>query len=134
MPLLGPFGLLFFVGLALFFAGNAVVWSLLGRYGGLDRSRTLFVVFDPDSPMKAPSARTDRRRFRFGVYTVGFGLLTFYTALSVGDARELRVCVDQCHRAGYAGGRFGPSTKPGSPTPAPRACFCVTPAGSVELP
>ncbi len=133
MPMLGPLGILFFAGLALVGAGNWLAFRALARHDGLRRERMLFVVFDPESPMKQPGARADRRRFRVGVYLIAIGIVTFYTALTTGDDRELRVCVDRCHRAGYIGGRFGES-EARAPSGRPlRGCFCVGPAGSVEL-
>jgi hypothetical protein len=134
MPLLGPLGIFFFAGLALVAAGNWLAFRALARHDGLRRERVLFVVLDPESPLKRPEARRDRFRFRLGVYLVGFGLVTFYTALSTGDERERQVCSDRCHRAGYLGGRFGPSATEFDGAGRPRrACFCVGPAGSVEL-
>lgn len=133
MPLLGPLGILFFAGLALIGVGNWLFFRTLARHDGLRRDRMLFVIFDPESPMKRPEARRDRLKFGLGAYLIGFGLVTFYTALSTGDERELYVCVDRCHRAGYVGGRFGPSEAK-APSGRPlRACYCVGPAGSVEL-
>jgi hypothetical protein len=133
MPLLGPLGILFFVGLALCGVGNLLAFRAIARHDGLRRERMLFVIFDPESPMQRPEARADRRKFRLGVFLIGFGLVTFYTALSTGDERELRVCVDRCHRAGYVGGRFGESGEPSPSGRRLRACYCVGPAGSVEL-
>lgn len=133
MPLLGPLGILFFFGLALVGLGNWLFFTALARHDGLRRERVLFVVFDPDSPMKRPEAKADRIRLRVGAYLIGFGLVTFYTAMSTGDQRELMVCSDRCHRAGYLGGRFGLSETMGPSGRPLRACFCVGPAGSVEL-
>jgi hypothetical protein len=134
MPLLGPLGILFFAGLAFVALGNYFAFTALARHDGLRRDRLLFVVLDPESPMKQPAARRDRQKFRVGVYLIGFGLVTFYTALSTGDERERAVCSDRCHRAGYLGGRFGPSATNVGPSGGPaRACYCVTPTGSVEL-
>jgi hypothetical protein len=133
MPLLGPLGILFFAGLALCGVGNLLAFRAIARHDGLRRERMLFVIFDPESPMQRPEARADRRKFRLGVFLIGIGLVTFYTALSTGDERELRVCVDRCHRAGYVGGRFGEAGER-APSGRPlRACYCVGPAGSVEL-
>ena len=146
MELTGPAGILFWVGLLMFGIGNALAWTMISKYGGLDRTKTLFVVFDDESPMKAPSAKADRWRFRVGVYLIGFGLVTFYTGMSTGELRELQVCRRECQKAGYWGGAFAPSQQASSassvPTPAlgpygpspNRACWCASPQGSVELP
>ena len=75
MTLLGPFGLLFAAGAAMYAAGFWLVYKMLGRHGGLDRSRTLSVVFGEDSPMKRPEARGDRMRFRAGVFLMAFGVI-----------------------------------------------------------
>ncbi|MCC6647824.1 MAG: hypothetical protein IT374_19935 [Polyangiaceae bacterium] len=134
MELLGPFGLLFWVGLAVWVLAGAAIFVLLGRYGGLDRSRTLSVVFDDDSPMKAPGARRDRVMFRVAVFAGGFGLMTLFTGLSVGDARDLRVCTQRCQLRGYPKGKFAPSAVDKGPDGKPaRGCFCVGPMGTEEL-
>lgn len=134
LELLGPFGILFFVGLAMFFGGAGTMFVILGRYGGLDRSRTLSVVFDDDSTMKKPGARGDRIKFRIGVFVAAFGMMTLFTGLSVGDARELRVCDRRCMLKGLGRGAFAPSgvdkDAKGKPL---RGCFCVSAAGSTEL-
>lgn len=134
MELLGPFGILFWVGLAVWVAASAALFVVLGKHGGLDRSRTLSVVFDDDSPMKAPGARRDRWVFRVSLFVGGFGLMTLFTGLSVGDARDLRVCTQRCQQKGYFVGRFAPSEVDKTPSGKPvRGCFCVGPAGSQEL-
>lgn len=134
MELLGPFGVLFWVGLAVWGAAGAALFVILGKYGGLDRSKTLSVVFDEDSPMKAPGARRDRLIFRASLFIGGFGLMTLFTGLSVGDARDLRVCTQRCQQKGFAVGRFAPSEVDKTPSGKPvRGCFCVGPAGSQEL-
>ena len=133
MPLTGPFGILFWVAVVQLAIGNWLVFTMLSKHGGLDRTKTLFVVFDPDSPMKADAAKSDRWRFRIGVYMVGFGLMTFYTALSTGDQRELQICQTACRREGYGGGQFAPSQKQAPGAQPQRACWCIGPAGSIEL-
>ncbi len=134
MALLGPLGILFWVGLALFAAGHMLFWPVLAKYGGLERTKTLFVVFDNDSPMNAPDAKPDRWRFRIGVYLIGFGLVTFYSGLSTGEAQELRVCRNACIRQSLWGGYFAPSLTEKTPAGKPlRACWCIGPVGSVEL-
>lgn len=134
LELLGPFGILFFAGLALWALGFLIVWRMLAKHGGLDRQKTLHVVFDDDSPMKAPEAKGDRMTFRIGVFMGAIGLMTLFTGISVGDARELRVCVQKCQLAGYVGGKFAPSAIDKDPSGKPRrGCFCTTPTGSIEL-
>jgi hypothetical protein len=134
MPLLGAFGWFFFAGLAMFALGHLLFWTTLARHDGLDRSRTMHVVFDDDSPMKRPENRRDRLLFRAGVFLIAMGLMTFFTALSVGDERELRLCTQKCHERGQ-NGRFAPSgtvrDAAGQPV---RACWCVSATGSTELP
>jgi hypothetical protein len=136
MELLGIGGILFWLGLLMFSGGFALVWVALARHDGLDRSRTLHVIFDEDSPMRRPEHRRDRAIFRVGIFVAGFGAVNVFTAVSMGDARERAVCNRTCQREGYLGGRFAPSTSEkvqGTNQPQ-RACWCVGPAGSVELP
>jgi hypothetical protein len=135
MPLLGAFGWFFFVGAAMFVLGHLLFWTTLARHDGLDRSRTLHIVFDDDSPMKRPENWRDRLIFRASVFLIAMGMMTFFTALSVGDERERRLCTQKCHERGQNGGRFAPSAtvKDASGQPV-RACWCVSPAGSTELP
>lgn len=136
MDLLGVGGILFWLGLLMFFGGFRLVWTRLERHGGLDRTQTLHVVFDEDSPMKRPEHARDRNIFRAGIFLAGFGLMNVFTAVTVGEQHELAVCGQNCRRQGHWGGRFAPSTRdriPGTDTPQ-RACWCVGPAGSVELP
>ncbi len=135
MELLGPFGVLFWVGLVVWLGAGAALFVVIGKYGGLDRTKTLSVVFDEDSPMKAPGARRDRWIFRVSVFVGGFGLMTLFTGLSVGDARDLRVCTQRCQQAGYLRGKFAPSEVDKLPSGKPmRGCFCVGPDGTRELP
>ncbi len=134
MALLGPFGILFFVGLAMFFGGAVVVFSMLGRYGGLERTKTLDVVFAEESAMRRPEARADRVKFRAGVFVAGFGLMTLFTALTVGEASELRVCNRRCLQKGLGRGVFAPSAVDKDAHGRPlRGCWCVSPRGSSEL-
>ncbi len=134
MPLLGAFGWFFFVGFGMFVLGHLLFWSAIARHNGLDRSRTLHVIFDEDSPMKRPEHRRDRLVFRAGVFLIAMGMMTLFTALSVGDERELRLCSQKCHERGE-NGRFAPSAvvKDGAGHPV-RACWCVSATGSTELP
>lgn len=135
MELLGLGGLLFWAGVLMFWAGLGLVWTRVKRHGGLDRTRTLHVVFDDDSPMKRPEHRRDRWLFRLGAFLAVFGMMTIYTSTSVGDERDRRVCVETCRRLGHATGRFAPSGLQRRPDGTPeRGCYCVGPAGSVELP
>jgi len=136
MDLLGFGGGLFFGGIALFWAGLGLVWTRLARYDGLDKTKTLHVVFDADSPMKRPENRRDRMLFRAGVFVAGFGAMTIFTGITTGDQRELGVCVQACRREGFYGGHFAPSgieKRPGTDLPL-RGCWCVGAAGSAELP
>lgn len=136
MELLGIGGILFWTGLLMCTGGFSLVWMTLARHHGLERSRTLQVIFDEDSPMKRPEHRRDRMLFRVGVFVAGFGVMNVFTALSLGEDRERAVCNRTCQRQGYLGGRFAPSTSEKDPkTHRPqRACWCVGPAGSLELP
>ena len=134
MPLLGFFGILFWAGIAMWIAGFIVVYRLLAKHGGLDRGRTLDVVFGEDSPMKRPEAGHDRMFFRIGVFVMGFGLMTLFSGISVGEERELRVCVMACRHRGFMTGRFAPSEVDRDASGKPlRGCFCVSPTGSAEL-
>lgn len=136
MDLLGFGGGLFLLGIAMFWAGLGLVWWQLGRHGGLDKTRTLHVMFDDSSPMRRPENRRDRTLFRAGVFLAGLGMVTIYTGVSTGDQRELAVCNQACRRDGYWGGRFAPSAteRQGNSNRPQRACWCVGPAGSVEIP
>lgn len=136
MELLGVGGILFWLGLLMFFGGFRLVWVSLKRHGGLEREQTLHVAFDDDSPMRRPEHRRDRLLFRGGVFVAAFGVVNVFTAVTVGDPRERMVCGRLCQERGYWGGRFAPSTTEkiqGTDLPQ-RACWCVGPAGSVELP
>jgi hypothetical protein len=134
MPLEGPLGVLFLSGLALLGAGFALIWTSLGKHGGLSKARTVAVLFDEDSPMRQPSARGDRRRLRAGVFLMGFGVMNVFAAFTVGEPRERGLCVRACHKEGYRGGSFAPSTKEFGPDGKPmRGCFCAGPAGSIEI-
>lgn len=134
MPLEGPFGLFALSGLAFLVLGVGLVWSSLGKHGGLSRSEMLRVVFDDDSPMKRPEARGDRIKLRAGAFIVGFGLMNLLAAMTMGEQHELSVCVKMCRQEGHWGGKFGPSQREfdekGNPL---RGCFCTTPTGSIEL-
>jgi hypothetical protein len=132
MPLLGPFGILFFGGIALCVIGGGLAYRMMKRHGGFDRA-ALAAVFADDSPMRRNPA--DRRAFRLGVFLFFFGVMTVFSGVSVGDARELRVCVDECHRQGYSTGKFGPSERDRNKASGEtvRGCWCVGPAGSVEV-
>ena len=135
MDLLGIGGGFFWAGLAMCGGGFALAWSRLARHGGLDRSRTLHVIFDDSSPLKRPESRSDHRLFLVGVFGAALGTVTVFTGITTGDARELGVCAQACRQAGFAVGRFGPSTVERTPQGNPqRACWCVGPAGSQELP
>ena len=126
------FGALFWAGFALIAIGGALVGTVLSRHGGLDRTRTLSVVFSDTSPMRTVPG--DRLRFRVGVFLIGFGMINLFSALSVGEGRELRVCGDLCRLSGHGAGHFAPSDseKDGVGQPL-RACWCATPTGSIEL-
>jgi hypothetical protein len=136
MDLLGVGGVLFWLGIVMFLGGVRLAWKMLERHGGLDRSRTLQVAFDDDSPMKKPGAGRDRPLFLGGVFLAGFGLINLFTGVTTGTEREQAVCGRSCRQKGYWGGRFAPSATEKVPeTGQPqRACWCVGPAGSVELP
>lgn len=135
MDLWGPLGLLFLIGIAQYGAGFALAWVMLGRHGGLDRSKTLFVAFDEESPMKRPEHAGDRRVFRVGIFLMAFGCFTIFSGLSGGDRRELAVCAKACVREGFKAGAFAPSQSEKDAAGKPiRACWCLGPAGSVELP
>src|SRR4051812_5722717 len=98
MPLTGPLGILFWVAVVQLAIGNWMVFTRLARHGGLERTKTLSVVFDEDSPLKTSPG--DYRIFTLGVFMIGFGLVTFYTALSTGDQRELYLCQTACRKEG----------------------------------
>lgn len=135
MELLGVGGILFWAGLVMFAAGQACVWTRVAKYGGLDKMKTLSVVFDEESPMKRPENRGDRMIFRAGVFLVAFGLMTTFSGVTAGDQRALVVCANACRREGFQGGRFAPSGSEKDPSGRPlRACWCVGAAGSSELP
>jgi hypothetical protein len=134
MPLLGPLGILFWAGLAIFGAGHALFWPVLAKYGGIERTKMLSVIFDEDSPMRRPENRPDRMRFRVSVFLIGIGLMTFYTSLSVGEGRELRVCQRKCLAEGHFGGYFAPSEHAKAMGRVERGCYCKTnEGGTVEL-
>lgn len=134
MDLLGIGGGLFWGGIAMVGGGIALAWSRLKRHGGLERTRTLHVIFDDDSPMKQPPHQGDGRLFLAGVFGAGFGLVTVFTGVTTDDIRELGVCVQACRREGYPAGQFAPSAVASAPGGgAERACWCVSPAGSHEL-
>ena len=134
MQLLGPLGILFWVGLAIFAVGHGLFWPVLAKHGGLAREKMLSVIFDEDSPMRKPEARADRLRFRIAVFLIGIGLMTFYTSLSVGPDRELRVCQQRCLTAGHFGGFFAPSELAKQRGRDERGCFCKTQdGGTTEL-
>lgn len=126
------FGALFWAGFALIAIGGTLVGMILSRHGGLERARTLSVVFSDDSPMRAVPG--DRTKFRVGVFVIGFGMINVFSALSVGEGREQRVCGDLCRLSGHGSGRFAPSEIDKDAAGAPlRACWCATPTGSIEL-
>ena len=131
MSLLGPLGILFWVGLAIFAVGHALFWPVLAKHGGLARETMLSVIFDEGSSMRRPEHRGDRVRFRVAVFLIGIGLMTFYTSLSVGDDRELRVCRQRCLSDGYFAGHFAASDRAKSLGRTERGCFCKTAAGAV---
>lgn len=134
MSLLGPLGILFWLGLAIFGAGHALFWPVLAKHGGLERTKMLSVIFDEDSPMRRPEHRSDRIRFRVAVFLIGIGLMTFYTSLSVGEGRELRVCQQKCLAEGHFGGYFAPSELAKAKGRRERGCYCKTAeGGTVEL-
>lgn len=135
MELLGIGGILFWLGLLMFFAGSWLIWGRLARHGGLDRTQTLHIIFDEDSPMKHPANRLDRWIFRLGVFIACMGLMNLITAVTVGEEHEQGVCGQACRREGFWRGRFAPSSHDRIPeTGAPqRACWCVGPTGSVEM-
>jgi hypothetical protein len=134
MPLLGPLGILFWAGLAIFGAGHALFWPVLAKHGGLERTKMLSIIFDEDSPMRRPEHRADRVRFRVSVFLIGIGLMTFYTSLSVGEGRELRVCQQKCLAEGHFGGYFAPSENAKAKGKVQRGCYCKTnEGGAVEL-
>ena len=135
MDLLGIGGGLFWAGALMVGGGLALAWSRLGRHGGLERSRTLHVIFDDDSPLKQPGNRADYRAFLGGVFGAGFGAVTLFSGVTSGDMRERGVCVQACRREGFESGVFAPSAVERTPQGgAQRACWCVGPAGSQELP
>ncbi len=136
MDLLGVGGILFWLGIAMSAVGVRLAWAMVARHGGLDRTQTLHVIFDDESPMKRPEHRGDRVRFRAGVILAALGLVNLFTGVTTGAEREQAVCGRTCRRQGHWGGRFAPSAKeriPGTDLPQ-RACWCVGPAGSIELP
>lgn len=135
MALLGPLGILFWAGLAIFAVGHALFWPVLSKHGGLTRETMLDVIFDEDSPMRRPEAKADRWRFRIAVFLIGIGLMTFYTSLSVGENRELKVCQKACLNAGHYAGYFAPSEIARAEGRVERGCFCKTMAGgTAEIP
>lgn len=135
MDLLGPFGGLFWLGLLMIGGGFTLAYRTVARHGGLDRTKTLHVIFDDDSPMKRPEAGSDHRRFLAGVFIAAFGLVNLFTGVTTGDMRERAVCAQACRREGFPAGGFGPSAVERRPDGVPeRACWCVGPAGSRELP
>jgi hypothetical protein len=127
------FGGLFWAGFAMIVVGGWLVGSVLSRHGGLERTKTLEVIFSDESSMRTTPG--DRMKFRIGAFVVCFGMMTVFSALSVGDERERRVCNDLCHYAGHASGHFAPSTvEVDAVSKLPlRACWCTTPTGSIEL-
>jgi hypothetical protein len=134
MPLLGPLGILFWVGLAIFAVGHLLFWPVLAKHGGLTRETMLDVIFDEASPMRRPEHRADRLRFRASIFVIGIGLLTFYTALSVGTDRELKVCQQRCLAEGHFAGYFAPSELARAQGREARGCYCKTATGgTIEI-
>jgi hypothetical protein len=129
MPASGTPLVVFIVGLVLAASGFCTVFAVLGRHGGLAKSRTFEVI----SKLPRPSSRV----FALGVAATVLGGMLTCGGVAAGDAVERRACESDCRAAGHEGGRFGPAPTPSTaPSRAARPiamCWCSGPAGSVVL-